>query len=278
LCCQGAATNAQLQKKLKKRLFRSFSLPITPVNMESRIMADITTLAAAARTKSTKGAVSAIRNSGNVPAVIYGDKQAPALIAIESKLLARQLETSGFMTRLFDLEIGGKKYRVLPRDVQFDPVSDRPLHVDFLRVSANTRVRVSVPVAFMYPEKSPGIKRGGTLNVVHHEIEVTCAPDKIPARFEVSLEGLQINDAVHLSALILPKEVKLTTHEKDFTIATIAVPSAIRSENEAAATAAATPAAAAPAAGATPAAGAAAPAAGAAAPAAGAAKKPEAKK
>jgi large subunit ribosomal protein L25 len=171
------------------------------------------------------------------------------------------------MTRLFDLEIDGKKHRVLPRDVQYDPISDRPLHVDFLRVSANTRVRVAVPVAFLNADKSPGIKRGGTLNVVHHEIEVICAPDKIPARFEVSLEGLQINDAVHLSALTLPKDVKLTTHEKDFTIATIAVPSAIRSENEAAAAAAAAPAA--DAAAAVPAAGAAAPAAGAAAPAAG---------
>ena len=253
----------------------------------------VASLAATARTKTTKGAVSIIRGSGNVPAVIYGDKQAPALIAIENKLLVRHLESTGFMTRLFDIEVDGKKHRVLPRDVQFDPVSDRPLHVDFLRVSANTRVRVAIPVAFLNSEKSPGIKRGGTLNVVHHEIEVTCAPDKIPERFEVSLEGLQINDAIHLSALKLPSDVKLTTHEKDFTIATIAVPSAIRSENEAAAAAAAAPAAAAdaaaaPVAGATaPAAGAAAapaaaggkaaPAAGAAAPAA-AAKKPDAKK
>jgi len=248
-----------------------------------RDMSEVTTLAAYARTKSTKGAVSVIRKNGQVPAVIYGDKQAPTLIALENKLLVRQLEAAGFMTRLFDLEIDGKKFRVLPRDVQYDPLSDRPVHVDFLRVSANTRVRVAIPVAFLNADKSPGIKRGGTLNVVHHEIEIMCAPDKIPARFEVSLEGLQINDAVHLSKLNLPKDIKLTTREKDFTIATIAVPSAVRSENEAAATAAATPtAAAAPVAGAAaaPAAGAAAaPAAGAAAPAAaGAAKKPEAKK
>jgi len=205
------------------------------------------------------------------------------------------MEKAGFMTRLFDLEIDGKKFRVLPRDVQYDPLSDRPLHIDFLRVSAHTRVRVEVPVSFLNQEKSPGIKRGGTLNIVHHAIEVICAPDKIPTHFDVSLEGLQINDAVHLSALTLPEGVKLTTREKDFTIATIAVPSAIRSENEEAAAKAAaaaaapvaaegapTEGAAAPAAGAAPgaapAAGAAAPAAGAAAPAAGAAKKPEAKK
>jgi large subunit ribosomal protein L25 len=253
-------------------------------------MTDITVIPAQARAKTTKGAVSELRKSGQIPAVIYGDKQAPVLIAIEGKVLVRQIETAGFMTRLFDVEVDGKKLRVLPRDTQFDPLTDRPLHVDFLRVSENTRVRVAIPVSFLNAEKSPGIKRGGTLNIVHHEIEILCAPDKIPSTFEVSLEGLQINDAVHLSALKLPADVKLTTREKDFTIATIAVPSAIRSENEAAAAAAAAPAAAAvPAGGAVPAEGAAAaatPAAGAAAaaPAAGAAaagaaaKKPEAKK
>jgi large subunit ribosomal protein L25 len=251
--------------------------------MERNMAEEIIVLPVSPRTKSTKGSLSAIRKDGQVPAVIYGDKQNPTPIAIEGKTLVRQLERSGFMTRLFDLDIGGKRTRVLPRDVQTDPLTDRPLHVDFLRVSANTRVRVAVPVVFLNAEKSPGIKRGGTLNVVHHAIEVMCAPDKIPASFEVSLEGLQINDAVHLSALKLSDDVKLTTREKDFTIATIAVPSAIRSENEAAAAAAAAPAAAAPAEGAAaaPAAGAAAPAAGAAAaPAAGAAaaKKPEAKK
>ncbi len=239
-------------------------------------MSQVPVLPATARTKSTKSVVTNIRKSGHVPAVIYGDKQAPVLIAMENKLLVRQLETAGFMTRLFDVDVGGKKFRVLPRDVQFDPVSGRALHLDFLRVSAHTRVRVSVPVAFLNAEKSPGIKRGGTLNIVHHEIEILCAPDKIPARFEVSLEGLQINDAIHLSAISLPKDIKLTTHEKDFTIATIAVPSAVRSENEAAASAAAATTAA------PTAEAAAAPAAGApAAPAAtgtAAAKKPEAKK
>lgn len=266
-------------------------------------MAQVSSFTASARAKTTKGATSAVRKSGNIPAVIYGDKQAPQLIAVENRVLARFLESKSFMTSLFDIEIDGKKHRVLPRDIQFDPVSDRVMHVDFLRVSANTRVRVAIPVVFKNAEKSPGIKRGGTLNIVHHEIEIMCAPDRIPPHFEVSLEGLQINDAVHLSALTLPKDITLTTHEKDYTIATIAVPSAIRSENEEAAAAAAA-AAAAPAAEAAaapvlgpdgkpvaPAAGAAAPAAGAAgakpgaapaaaapAAAAGAAKKPEAKK
>src|SRR3984957_1807006 len=245
-------------------------------------MAQVTTLAVEER--ATKGTARAIRRTGRVPGVIYGNKQPPITISLDRNLLARQLERSGFFIRLIDLELDGKKHRVLPRDVQYDPVSDRPLHIDFLRVSPTTKVRVGVPVVFLNADKSPGIKRGGTLNIVHHEIEILCAPDKIPEKFEVILEGLQINDAVHLSALKLPEGVKLTTHEKDFTIATIAGPSAIRSENEqAAAAAGAAPAArevegeagaaGAPAAGAAPGAAAAAPAAGAkgAAPATGAA-------
>ena len=238
-------------------------------------MTQVISLAAEVRERAGKGTSHALRRQNRVPGVIYGDKQPPVAIAMETTLLSRQLERSGFFTNLFDIEIDGKKHRVLPRDVQYHPLNDRPIHVDFLRVSASTKVRVGVPVLFTNSDKSPGIKRGGTLNVVHHEIEVMCAPDKIPTKFEVSLEGLQINDAVHLSAIILPEGVKLTTNEKDFTIATIAVPSAVRSENEEAAAAAATPAADAAAAPAAPAAaGAKAPAAGAkaAAPAADAKK------
>jgi len=230
-------------------------------------MTQVTTLAATER--ATKGTARAIRRQGQTPGVIYGDKQPPLMIAIESNLLARYVDNPGFFTHLFDVEINGKKHRVLPRDAQFHPVSDRAEHVDFLRVSSSTRVRVHVPVVFTNSDKSPGIKRGGTLNVVHHEIEISCSPDKIPEKFEISLEGLNINDAVHLSAVKLAEGVKLTSIEKDYTIATIAVPSAIRSEAKEAAEKAAA-AAAAPAEGATPAEGAAAPAAGAAAPAAGA--------
>lgn len=219
-------------------------------------MTQVITLAAEVRERAGKGTSHALRRQDRIPAVIYGDKQAPITISMETTLLSRQLERSGFFTHLFDIEIGGKKHRVLPRDVQYHPLNDRPIHVDFLRVSASTKVRVGVPVVFTNSEKSPGIKRGGTLNVVHHAIEVMCAPDSIPAKFEVSLEGLQINDAIHLSAIKLPEGVKLTTHEKDFTIATIAVPSAVRSEKDDAA--------------ATPAEGAVAGAEGAAAPAAGA--------
>ena len=216
-------------------------------------MAQVTVLAVEER--ANKGTARAIRRTGRIPGVIYGNKQPPVIVSVDSNTLTRQLEKPGFFIRLVDLEIDGKKHRVLPRDVQYDPVSDRPLHIDFLRISPDTKVRVGVPVVFLNADKSPGIKRGGALNIVHHTIEILCAPDKIPEKFEVSLEGLQINDAVHLSALKLPPDIKLTTHEKDYTVATIAVPSAIRAEAEeaAAAKAAAETAAATPAEGAVPA-------------------------
>lgn len=241
-------------------------------------MTQVVTLAAEVRAGKGKGTAHAIRRQNKIPAVIYGDKQPPMLISMDLNMITRHAQKTSFFTHLFDLDIAGKKYRVLPRDTQFDPVSDRPIHVDFLRVSASTKVRVAVPVLFVNTDKAPGIKRGGTLNVVHHEIEVSCSPDKIPEKFEINLEGLQIGDAVHLSAINMPEGVKPTTSEKDFTIASIAVPSGVRAEAEeaaaAAASAAATAAAATDTATAAPAAGAggkaAAPAAGgkAAAPAA----------
>jgi len=241
-------------------------------------MTQVIALAAEVRERAGKGTSHALRRQNRIPGVIYGDNQAPVTISMETTLLSRQLARAGFFTHLFDIVINGEKHRVLPRDVQYHPVNDIPMHVDFLRVSASTKVRVGVPVVFINSDKSPGIKRGGTLNIVHHEIEILCSPDKIPAKFEISLEGLQINDAVHLSAIKLPEGIKLTTQEKDFTVATIAVPSAVRSENEEAAAAAA--AASAPAAEAVPGADAASPAAApaagakAAAPAAAGAKAP----
>lgn len=237
---------------------------------------EVVVIAAEKRARAGKGAAHAVRRSGKVPAVIYGDKQSPLPVSIEDKLLVTLAGKSGFFTHLFDIEIDGKKHRVIPRDLQFDVISDRPLHADFMRVTPTTRVKVSVPMVFTNADKSPGIKRGGTLNVVHHQIEVVCSPSFIPERFEASLEGLVIGDAIHLSDIKLPEGVKAVTTEKDYTVASIAVPSGIRAELEAAAaTAAATAEAAATATATTP--GAAAPAAApaaaggkAAAPAAGA--------
>ncbi len=232
-----------------------------------------TTLEAEKRGKAGKGSSHALRRAGRVPAVIYGAKQAPMAISLAETVLARHVVRSGFFTHLFDVDVEGQKHRVLPRDAQFDPVSDKPIHVDFLRVSSSTKVRVAVPVHFIDADKAPGIKRGGTLNIVHHEIAILCAPDKIPEAFEVSLEGRDIGDAIHLESLKLPEGAAFTSAEKGYTIATIAVPSAIRSEAQEAAAAAATAeaataaegaatdAAAAPAAGAKAGAAAAAPAA-----------------
>lgn len=229
-------------------------------------MTDVVTLVAYPRESVGKGTARAVRRNNQVPAVIYGDKKAPVSISLDVNVMERYVNKPSFFTHLFDIELDGKKHRVLPRDVQFDPVTDRALHIDFLRVSASTKIRLNVPVNFVDQDKCPGIKRGGTLNIVHHELEVLCAPGKIPTGFTVSLEGYGIGEAVHLSAVKLPEGVSLTTHEKDFTIASIAVPSAIRSE--VASSAAETPAAAA-----APA------AAGKAAPAAKApAAKPAAKK
>ncbi len=236
----------------------------------------VTTIAAVARESVGKGTARAERRNDRVPAVIYGDKQAPLPISIEYKVLVNYVNKQGFHTSLFDIEIDGKKHHVLPRDVQFHPVTDRPLHVDFMRVSKNTKVRVHVPVVFTNQDKSPGLKRGGSLNIVHHEIEVLCAPAQIPEKFEVSLEGYALGTAVHLSAIKLPSGVAFTSHEEDYTIASVTVPSALRSQVESEASSAA--AAPADAKGA-PAAGKAAPAAAGKAPAdAKAAAKPAAKK
>jgi large subunit ribosomal protein L25 len=256
-------------------------------------MTQITALKATLRAKGGKGNARQTRRDGHIPAVIYGDKQTPVLIALDHTLLTREAAKPAFFTRLFELEVEGKKHRVLPRDLQFDPVTDVPLHADFLRVTGNTKIRVGVPVAFRNSDKAPGIKRGGTLNIVQHELELWCQADAIPERVEVDLTGMEIGDSIHLDKVALPQGTKPTTTQ-NLTVATIAAPTAVRDEalEKAAAAAAATAAAAAPAEGAVPAEGAAA-APGAAAPGAApaaagkaapgaapaaAAKKPDAKK
>ncbi|MGB4101523.1 MAG: 50S ribosomal protein L25/general stress protein Ctc [Alphaproteobacteria bacterium] len=244
-------------------------------------MTKVASLQAEIRPNQGKGAARATRRSGQVPAVIYGDKQAPLSIMIDNTALVREVNRAGFFTHLYDIEVKGAKHRVLPRDVQFDPVTDRPLHVDFLRVAAHTRVRVAVPFHFINQDKAPGIKRGGMLNVVSHELELMVQPDNIPDRIDIDLAGLEIGISIHLGDLKLPVGVKAIITDKDFTLATIVPPTAVKTEAAEAAAAAAAPAAAAvPAAGAPAAAAAggkaAAPAA--AAPAAGGKAAPAAAK
>jgi large subunit ribosomal protein L25 len=222
-------------------------------------MGEVHSLGAEPRARAGKGAARQTRRDGRVPGVIYGNKQDPVMISLEPKELVRELHKSGFFATLFDVQLDGAKHRVLPRDVQFDPVTDKPIHVDFLRVSADTKVHVEVPVIFQNDFASPGIKRGGVLNIVRHEIELVCAADSIPHELLVDLTGLDIGDSVHISAIKLPEGVVPAIADRDFTVATIVAPSAQKGEAaEEAAAAEAAAAAAAPAAGAAPAGGAAA--------------------
>ncbi len=193
-------------------------------------MADVISLAASTRSRSGKGPARAARRDGLVPAVIYGNKQDPLTISVERKALEQQIHVPGFFIRLVDVKLDGETHRVLPRDVQFHPVSDVPLHVDFLRFSADRKITVAVPVHFQNEEESPGLKRGGVLNIVRHEVEVLCTADNIPQIFEIDLTGFDIGDAVHASMVALPEGVTFTITDRDFTIATVAAPTVVAEE------------------------------------------------
>jgi len=193
-------------------------------------MTDITVLTADAREKVGKGSAREARRQGNIPAVIYGDKKSPIPIVVEQKILVRYLSTGGFFNTLFDIDINGELNRVLPRDVQLHPVTDVPEHVDFLRVSATTKISVEVPVEFVGDDVSPGIKSGGVLNVVRYTVEVSCTPDLIPSSLLLDLSGAEIGDSLHISAVNLPQGVTPTISDRDFTIATIVAPTVVRDE------------------------------------------------
>ena len=195
-------------------------------------MADIQTIAAASRDRGGKGTARAARRAGKVPAVIYGNNEEPILITVDRVRLEQEINKSGFLIRLLDVEVDDKKHRVLPRDTQFHPVTDRPIHVDFLRYSAERKLTVEVPVHFLNEDDSPGLKTGGVINVVRHAIEVSCVADSIPESFEIDLAGLEIGDSIHASALILSEGVELTITDRDFTIATIAAPTVMAVEEE----------------------------------------------
>ena len=193
-------------------------------------MADITVLTATAREQVGKGSAREARRQGNIPAVIYGDKKSPIPIILEQKILVRQLGTGGFFNTLFDIDINGELNRVLPRDVQLHPVTDVPEHVDFLRVSASTKISVEVPVEFIGDDVSPGIKGGGVLNVVRYTVEVSCTPDLIPNNLIIDLSNSEIGDSLHISAVDLPEGLTPTISDRDFTIATIVAPTVVRDE------------------------------------------------
>ncbi|OBV12654.1 50S ribosomal protein L25/general stress protein Ctc [Erythrobacter dokdonensis] len=198
-------------------------------------MSDALTLPAEARERAGKGASRALRRDGRTPAVIYGGKEEPTLIHVEQKELVKQLMTGHFMNSIVNIEIGGKTVRTLPKDVAFHPVTDRPTHVDFLRLSADSRVEVAVPVVFVNEEKSPGLKKGGVLNIVRHELELVCPSDAIPDEIQIDVTGKDVGDAIHISEVTLPKGVVSAITDRDFTIATLVAPSALKKSEGAAA-------------------------------------------
>lgn len=187
-------------------------------------------LVALARENVGKGSARAERRNKRTPAVIYGGKTAPAPISLETKVIMDYVNKRSFFITLFDIKIGSKKHSVLPRDVEFHPVSDLPLHIDFLRVTKTTQVRVRVPLHFVDLDKSPGLKRGGNLNVVSQDIEVLCSAMNIPEQFEISVDGYVLGQSVRMEDITLPKGAKLTAKDLSITIASIAVPSALRSK------------------------------------------------
>jgi large subunit ribosomal protein L25 len=270
---------------------RRFAFNPTPLEagreifIKDIIMAAIKQLAAVTRSGTGKGAARSVRREGRVPAVIYGGGVKPEPISVDYKDVNKFIYAGHFLTSIFELEIEGRKERVLPRDYQLDVVTDRAVHVDFLRLAPGSRVRIGVPVHVANREASPGLKKGGAVNLVLHTVEVMAPADDIPESITIDLTGMDFHDSVHVSALKLPEGCRPLSGTAELTVVTIVPPTVMAEEAPAAGAAAAagaTPAAGAaatPAAGAAPAAaagkGAAAPAKGAAAPAAA---KPAAKK
>ncbi|CAH1664904.1 MAG: 50S ribosomal protein L25/general stress protein Ctc [Chelatococcus sp.] len=198
-------------------------------------MTSVKQIKAVARERVGKGAARAVRREGQVPAVIYGSGQPAVSIALDYNETKRLIFAGHFLTTLFEIEVGGDKTRVIPRDYQLDPVKDTPLHVDFLRVAKDATISVEVPVHFVNQEASPGLKAGGVLNVVHHTIELIVPADAIPDAVEIDVTGLEIGTSIHLEDVKLPAGAKAATNEKDFTVATIAAPAKLEVAADAAA-------------------------------------------
>ena len=192
-------------------------------------MSETLYLSAEPREKVGKGASRVLRRAGRTPAVVYGGNLEPLAVHLEEKAVKKALGTGHFLNSIVELTIGDLVVRTLPKDVAFHPVSDRPEHIDFLRVSATHAVHVKVPVLFINEDASPGIKKGGVLNIVAHELELIAIPEAIPNDITVDLTGLDVGASIHMHDIVLPAGVKVITHEADATIATIVAPSALKS-------------------------------------------------
>ena len=195
-------------------------------------MSEQLTLPAEARERAGKGASRALRREGRVPAVVYGDKKEALSVHVEEKLLAKMLSTGHFMNSVVMVDVGGKAQRTLPKAVDFHPVTSRPIHVDFLRIGEHTKVHVAIPLRFDNEEASPGLKRGGVLNTVLHELEIVCDAASIPNEIHIPLNGLEIGDSIHIGQVKLPDGVVPANTDEDFTVATIVAPSAMKAEEE----------------------------------------------
>lgn len=193
-------------------------------------MSTAITLNVSSRTLSGTGGARAVRTSGLVPGIVYGNKQDPEMFSIEPKALMAECLEPGFFSRLYSISIDGKPQQVLAKDVQFHPVTDRPIHVDFMRISKGAKVNVFVPINFTNEEAAPGIKRGGVLNIVHHTIELICPAQSIPASLVIDLTGKDINQTIHLEELALPEGVLAAHPDRDNTIATIVAPTVMEEE------------------------------------------------
>ena len=196
-------------------------------------MSDQLSIAAEPRERAGKGASRALRREGRVPAVIYGDKKEAQAIHVEARALNKLLGTGHFMNSLVEVDVNGVKTRTLPKDVAFDPVTDRPLHVDFFRLAKGAKVQVNIPVVFINEEASPGLKRGGVMNVVRHELGLMCDADHIPDQIEIDVTGLEIGDSIHISHITLPEGSESAITDRDFTIAGVTAPSALKSSDDA---------------------------------------------
>jgi len=195
-------------------------------------MSDALTLPAERRERAGKGASRALRREGRIPAVIYGGKEEPTAIHIEEKELVRQLMTGHFMNSIVKVDVDGQSIRTLPKDVALHPVTDRPTHVDFFRLAKDAKIEVSIPVVFTNEEESPGLKKGGVLNVVRYEVDLVCEADKIPNEIEIDVTGKEVGDSIHISEVNLPEGSTSAITDRDFTIATLVAPSALKKSEE----------------------------------------------
>ena len=200
-------------------------------------MSEQLTLSAETRERAGKGASRALRREGRVPAVVYGSNEEPLSIHLEEKVLVKALNTGHFMNSVVMIDCAGDTTRTLPKDVQFHPVTDRPLHVDFLRIAEHATVTVAVPIRFVNEDDSRGLRRGGVLNAVRHELDLVCDASEIPEEVVIDLAGTDIGDSIHISQVTLPAGTQSAITDRDFTIATIVAPSGIKAEAEEAAAA-----------------------------------------